>query len=143
MGLGTLRKGWEQLAAGSKILSSYAHRTVLVGACVRPGDDLFLTIDHDLHPGHRPLTPAGLDVDDESAVGLGNLEDRLGDSDDALIGAARAQMLAYLALRSAPASQLRTVPVPADRASRRRRSGLTTPLEATTSPAPCGPKPAE
>lgn len=38
-------------------------------------------------------------------------------------------MLTYLALRSAPASQLRTVPVPADRTSRRRRTGLTTPLE--------------
>ncbi|MCA2182150.1 hypothetical protein LDL08_38920 [Nonomuraea glycinis] len=129
VGLGTLRKGWAQLAAGSKILGSYAHRTVLVGASVRPGDDLFLTIDHDLHPEQWPLTSAGLNVDDESAVGPGNLEDRLGDSDDALIGAARAQMLAYLALRSAPASQLRTVPVPTDRASRRRRSGLTTPLE--------------
>lgn len=45
------------------------------------------------------------------------------------MGAARAQMLAYLALRSAPASQLRTVLVPVDRASRHRRSGLTTPLE--------------
>ncbi|MET9458169.1 hypothetical protein ABZY05_24330 [Streptomyces canus] len=56
-------------------------------------------------------------------------EDRLGDSDDALVGAARAQMLAYLALRSAPAIQLRSVPVPADRVSRHRRSGLTTPLE--------------
>ncbi|MEV4751670.1 hypothetical protein AB0K21_35390 [Streptosporangium sp. NPDC049248] len=129
VGLSTLRKGWAQLAAGSKILGSYAHRTVLVGACVRPGDDLFLTIDHDLHSGQPPLTPAGLDIDDESGVGPGNLEDRLGDSDDALIGAARAQMLAYLALRSAPASQLRTVPVLADRASRHRRSGLTTPLE--------------
>ncbi|WP_433433083.1 hypothetical protein [Nonomuraea sp. CA-141351] len=129
VGLGTLRKGWEQLAAGSKILGSYAHRTVLVGACVRPGDDLLLSIDHGLHFGQPPLTAAGFDIDDESAVGPGNLEDRLGDSDDALIGAARAQMLAYLALRSAPASQLRTVLVPADRASRRRRSGLTTPLE--------------
>ncbi|GAA0494611.1 gamma-glutamyltransferase [Streptomyces olivaceiscleroticus] len=129
VGLGTLRKGWAQLAAGSKILGAYAHRTVLVGASVRPGDDLFLTIDHDLHPGEPPLTPVGSAIDDESAVGPGNLEDHLGDSDDALIGAARAQMLTYLALRSAPASLLRTVPVPADRASRRRRSGLTTPLE--------------
>jgi hypothetical protein len=41
-------------------------------------------------------------------------------------------MLAYLALRSAPSSQLRTVPVPADRTSRHRRSGLTTPLEDDT-----------
>ncbi|MEW1841100.1 hypothetical protein AB0392_24400 [Nonomuraea angiospora] len=38
-------------------------------------------------------------------------------------------MLAYLALRFAPASQLRTVLVLADRASRHRRSGLITPLE--------------
>ncbi|MEV4179174.1 hypothetical protein [Nonomuraea sp. NPDC049709] len=129
VGLSTLRKGWAQLAAGSKILGLYAHRTVLVGASVRPGDDLFLTIDHDLHPGRPPFTPAGFDIGDESGVGPGNLEDRLGDSDDALIGAARAQMLAYLALRSAPAARLRTVLVPADRASRRRRSGLTTPLE--------------
>ncbi|MEU4234260.1 hypothetical protein AB0F17_59140 [Nonomuraea sp. NPDC026600] len=128
VGLGTLRKGWAQLAAGSKILGSYTHRTVLIGACARPGDDLFLTIDHDLHPGQPPRTPAGFDID-ESAVGLGSLEDNLGDSDDALIGAARAQMLTYLALRSAPASQLRTVLVPADRASRHRRSGLITPLE--------------
>lgn len=129
VGVGTLREGWAQLAAGSKILSSYAHRTVLVGAAVRPGDDLFLTIDHDLHPGQPPLSPGESDNDDEAVPGSGNLEDHLGDSDDALIGAARAQMLAYLALRSAPASLLRTVPVPADRASRHRRSGLTTPLE--------------
>jgi hypothetical protein len=129
VGLGALRKGWAQLAAGSKILGSYAHRIVLVGACVRPGDDLFLTIDHDLHLGQPPLTSAGFDIHDESVVGAGNLEDRLGDSDDALIGAARAQMLVYLSLRSAPASQLRTVLVPAERASRHRRSGLTTPLE--------------
>ncbi|MFG2802557.1 gamma-glutamyltransferase [Streptomyces pseudovenezuelae] len=129
VGLDTLRKGWAQLAAGSKVLGSYRHRTVLVGACIRPGDDLFLTIDHDLRPGRPPLAPAGSEADDEAAV-PGNLEDRLGDSDDALIGAARAQMLAYLALRSAPATRLRTVPVPADRTSRHRRSGLTTPLEA-------------
>lgn len=137
VGVGTLRKGWAQLKAGSKILGSYKHRIVLVGASVRPGDDLFLTIDHDLHSGEPPLDPTGPSTGNgptgpgtgNGAVGPGNLEDRLGDSDDALIGAARAQMLAYLALRSAPASQLRTVPVPADRASRHRRSGLTTPLE--------------
>ncbi|WP_426567763.1 hypothetical protein [Streptomyces canus] len=128
VGLRRLREGWAQLASGSKALGAYGHRTILVGASVRPDDDLFLTIDHDLHPGQAPLAPAGSDTDDEAA-GLGNLEDRLGDSDDALIGAARAQMLAYLALSSAPVSQLRTVPVAADRASRRRRSGLTTPLE--------------
>ncbi|MGC5234456.1 gamma-glutamyltransferase [Streptomyces albogriseolus] len=128
VGVGTLRQGWAQLTAGSNVLGAYAHRTVLVGASVRPGDDLFLTIDHDLHPGQPPLAPDGSDTADDAA-GPGNLEDHLGDSDDALIGAARAQMLAYLALRSAPASQLRTVPVPADRASRHRRSGLTTPLE--------------
>ncbi|MET9956433.1 gamma-glutamyltransferase [Streptomyces sp. NPDC006339] len=132
VGVDVLRKGWAQLAAGSKILGSYAHRTILVGASVRPGDDLFLTIDHDLHPGQPPLIPGGSDTDDHTAAGPGNLEDRLGDNDDALIGTARAQMLAYLALRSAPASQLRTVPVPADRTSRHRRSGLTTPLEDDT-----------
>ncbi|MEU8319751.1 hypothetical protein AB0C33_15420 [Nonomuraea sp. NPDC048881] len=129
VGLSMLRKGWEQLAAGSKIFSSYTHRIVLVGASVRPGDDLFLTIDHDLHLGRPPLTPAGSGLNGESAIEVGNLEDRLDDSDDALIGAARAQMLTYLALRSAPVSQLRTVPLPAERASRRRRSGLTMPLE--------------
>lgn len=128
VGLGMLRKGWDQLAAGSEVLSEYAHRTVLVGASVRPGDDLFLTIDHARHRGLRPLPPAGSGTDDGPA-GPDDLEDHLDDSDDALIGVARAQMLAYLALRSAPASQLRTVPVPADRASRYRRSGLTTPLE--------------
>ncbi|MFD8589992.1 hypothetical protein ACFV1B_10680 [Streptomyces sp. NPDC059637] len=96
---------------------------------MRPGDDLFLTIDHDLHPGQPPLHPDVSGTNDEAAASPGNLEDHLGGSDDALIGAARAQMLAYLALRSAPASHLRTVPVPADRASRHRRSGLTTPLE--------------
>lgn len=53
VGLGTLRKGWAQLAAGSKVLGAYRHRTALVGASVRPGDDLFLTIDHDLHAGGR------------------------------------------------------------------------------------------
>lgn len=55
VGVGTLRKGWAQLEAGSKILGSYKHRIVLVGASVRPGDDLFLTIDHDLHSGEPPL----------------------------------------------------------------------------------------
>ncbi|MFJ8134155.1 gamma-glutamyltransferase [Streptomyces hydrogenans] len=128
-GVGTLRKGWAQLEAGSKILGSYAHRTVLVGAAVRPGDDLFLTIDHALHPGQPPLPPAGSDPVGEAAAGGGNLEDHIGENDDALIGAARAQMLVYQALRSAPPSQLRTVPVPANRASRHRRPGLTTPLE--------------
>ncbi|MHC5701999.1 hypothetical protein OTC26_011165 [Streptomyces tirandamycinicus] len=68
VGVGTLRKGWAQLEAGSKILGSYAHRTVLVGASVRPGDDLFLTIDHDLHPGQPPLHPNGPDTDDEAGV---------------------------------------------------------------------------
>ncbi|GAA1278555.1 hypothetical protein [Streptomyces aureus] len=126
VGVGALRKGWAQLEAGSKIFGSYAHRTVLVGGSVRPGDDLFLTIDHDLHPGQPPLHPDGSGTDDEAAASPGSLEDHLGDSDDALIGAARAQMLAYLALSSAPASHLRKVPVPADRASRHRRSGLTT-----------------
>jgi hypothetical protein len=128
VGLGTLRTGWAQPAVGSKVLGAYSHRTVLVGASVRPGDDLFLTIDHDLHAGLPPLAPAGCDTDN-AVAGSGNLEDHLGESDDALTGAARAQMLVYLALRSAPASQLRTVPVPADRAARHRRSGLTTPLE--------------
>ncbi|MGW6395485.1 gamma-glutamyltransferase [Streptomyces sp. NPDC055103] len=127
--VGTLRGGWAQLESGSEVLGSYAHRSVLVGAAVRPGDDLFLTIDHALHPGQPPLPPAGSDPDGKEATGEGNLEDHLGDNDDALIGAARAQMLVYQALRSAPASQLRTVPVPADRASRHRRHGLTTPLE--------------
>ncbi|MET9105025.1 gamma-glutamyltransferase [Streptomyces zhihengii] len=128
VGLKKLREGWEQLAAGSQVLGAYAHRTVLVGASVRFEDDLFLTIDHELHPGLPPLAPAESSTGDE-AVGPANLEDRLGDSDDALIGAARAQMLTYLALRSVPATQLRAVPVAADRSSRRRRSGLTTPLE--------------
>ncbi|MFJ4206589.1 hypothetical protein ACIP2Y_44260 [Streptomyces sviceus] len=92
-----------------------------------PGDDLYLTIDHDLHPGQPPLDPAGSEADDEAA-GPGNLEDRLGDSDDALIGAARTQMLAHLALRSRHPTAHRA------RARRprfpwHRRSGLTTPLE--------------
>ncbi|MEV4471411.1 hypothetical protein [Nonomuraea sp. NPDC049504] len=130
VGLGTLRKGWAQLSAGSTILSAYAHRIVLVGACVRPGEDLFLTIDHDRHRGRPPIDPTGSRTGYESAVGGATLEDRIGDSDDALIGAARAQMLVYLALRSAPTSQLRIVPVAADRRSRRRRrSEMVTPLE--------------
>lgn len=128
VGVDRLREGWQQLAAGSKVLGAYAHRTVLVGASVRHGDDLFLTIDHDLHSGRPPRHPAGSEPDDRTP-GPGNLEDHLGDSDEALIGVARAQMLVYLTLRSTPLPQLRTVPVPADRASRRRRSGLTTPLE--------------
>lgn len=57
VGVGVLRKGWAQLESGSKILSPYAHRAVLVGASVRPGGDLFLTIDHDLHPGKLPFPP--------------------------------------------------------------------------------------
>ncbi|MEV7556463.1 gamma-glutamyltransferase [Streptomyces sp. NPDC089795] len=132
VGVQALRPGWQQLAGGSAILSGYAHRAVLVGASVRPGGDLFLTIDHSFHPGKPPLAPGGPNGAPSfpTAPGpSGTLEDQLGDNDDALIGAARAQMLAYLALRSAPTSQLRTVPLPADQTSRRRRTGLTLPLE--------------
>ncbi|MFG3013889.1 hypothetical protein ACGFZB_26350 [Streptomyces cinerochromogenes] len=36
VGVGALRTGWALLAAGSRILSSYAHRRVLVGASWQP-----------------------------------------------------------------------------------------------------------
>ncbi|GAA2463365.1 gamma-glutamyltransferase [Streptomyces macrosporus] len=123
----TLDEGWEQLEGGSKILSAYAHRRVLVGAAVRPQGDLFLTIDHDQHPGLPPLDPQGA----TAPTGPGSPEDHIGDDDDALMATARAQMLTYLALKSAPPGRLKTVPVPADRTNRRRVPGaLTTPLEA-------------
>lgn len=127
VGVPELRKGWKQLAGGSKILHAYAHRRILVGAAVRPQGDLFLTIDHDLHPGKPPLTVASVSpLPDPS----GTPEDHVGDSDDALMATARAQMLTYLALRSAPASQLQTVALSDGRTTRRRqRKELVTPLE--------------
>lgn len=122
-----LRDGWKQLEGGSKILGAYAHRSVLVGASVQPGGDLFLTVDHDHHPGNPPLPHPG----GKTPPGAPSTpEDHLGDDNDALMGTARAQMLTFLALRSAPASRLRTVALSSDRTTRRRRrDGLTTPLE--------------
>jgi hypothetical protein len=125
--VGRLRDGWKQLEGGSKILNAYDHRRVLVGASVQPGGDLFLTVDHDHRPGLPPLhEPGGHPVPGAPSTP----EDHLGEDDDALMGAARAQMLTFLALRSAPASRLRTVALSSDRTTRRRRrGGLTTPLE--------------
>ncbi|MFJ5610615.1 gamma-glutamyltransferase [Streptomyces sp. NPDC093221] len=123
--VGRLRDGWKQLEGGSTILGAYDHRRVLVGASVQPGGDLFLTVDHDHHPGLPPLHHTGGNPGAPSTP-----EDHLGEDDDALMGAARAQMLTFLALRSAPASRLRTVALSSDRTTRRRRrDGLTTPLE--------------
>ncbi|MFF4867348.1 gamma-glutamyltransferase [Streptomyces sp. NPDC001231] len=119
-----LVEGWEQLEEGSKVLHAYAHRRILCGASVQPQGDLFITIDHDQHPG-QPPQPVGAHT---TPAALGTPEDHLTDSDDALLSTARTQMLAYLVLRSAPPSQLRTVGLSADR-SPRRRNGLTTPLE--------------
>ncbi|HUW11561.1 MAG TPA: gamma-glutamyltransferase, partial [Anaerolineae bacterium] len=125
--LNRLTYGWQQLEGGSKILSSYAHRRVLVGASVQPRGDLFLTIDHDLHPGSPALPPPGSPAKVTAPTAP---EDHLGASNDALMGTARSQMLAFLALQSAPASQVRTIPLPRDRSTRHRRpEGLTTPLE--------------
>ncbi|NJQ03305.1 gamma-glutamyltransferase [Streptomyces sp. PLAI1-29] len=127
VGKTTLRDGWKQLSEGSKILHAYAHRRILVGAAVQPQGDLFLTIDHDQHPGQPPLDTGGICP---TATIPGSPEDHLGASDDALMGTARTQMLVYLALRSAPPSQLRTIALAADRTTRRRRrEGITTPLE--------------
>ncbi|TLQ42594.1 hypothetical protein [Streptomyces marianii] len=120
-----LTEGWEQLEEGTKVLHAYAHRRILCGASVQPQGDLFVTIDHDHHPGQPALPIKG-----KTAPTPSSPEDHLGESDDALLTTARTQMLTYLALRSAPTSQLRTVALPADRATRRRRAdGLTTPLE--------------
>lgn len=120
-----LTEGWEQLAEGTKVLHAYAHRRVLCGASVQPQGDLFVTIDHDHHSG-QPALP----VNGKSAPAPSSPEDHLGESDDALLATARAQMLTYLALRSAAPSRLRTVALTADRSSRRRSAdGLTTPLE--------------
>ncbi|MEV5155869.1 gamma-glutamyltransferase [Streptomyces werraensis] len=120
-----LTEGWEQLKEGSKVLHAYAHRRVLCGASVQPQGDLFVTIDHDHHPGQPALQVKG-----KTAPTPSSAEDHLSESDNALLATARAQMLTYLALRSAPPSQLRAVGLPADRSTRRRRAdGLTTPLE--------------
>ncbi|MFB6552680.1 hypothetical protein ACFCWX_22405, partial [Streptomyces sp. NPDC056405] len=51
---------------------------------MRPDDDLFLTIDHNLHPGQPPLA---LGWSDDETEGQDNLEDLIGDNDDALISA--------------------------------------------------------
>lgn len=53
-----LWEGWKQLQGGTKVLHEYAHRRILVGASVQPQGDLFLTVDHDHHPGKEPLQPA-------------------------------------------------------------------------------------
>lgn len=129
VGLPALRKGWAQLQAGSSILAAYPHRIVLVGTSARPKDDLFLTIDHNLchDPRHRVFIGPG--SGDDFPTGPESPEDDLGDSDDALLAAARAQMLTYFALRYARPSQLRTALVPAQRGF--RRTGLITPLERT------------
>lgn len=125
-----LWEGWKQLQGGSKVLHEYAHRRILVGASVQPQGDLFLTVDHDHHPGKPPLPPT---VSTTSPQLPGSPEDHLGDSDDALMGTARAQMLVYLALSGAQPSRLRTVALPADRTNRRRSArGVTTPLERDT-----------
>ncbi|WP_234363529.1 gamma-glutamyltransferase [Streptomyces sp. TN58] len=125
-----LWEGWKQLQGGSKVLHEYAHRRILVGASVQPQGDLFLTIDHDHHPGKPPLPPT---VSTTGPQPPGSPEDHLGDSDDALMGTARAQMLVYLALSGAQPSRLKTVALPADRTNRRRSArGVTTPLERDT-----------
>lgn len=122
-----LWEGWKQLQGGTKVLHEYAHRRILVGASVQPQGDLFLTVDHDHHPGKDPLHPTAGPASPKPA---GSPEDQLGNSDDALMGTARAQMLMYLALSGAQASRLKTVALPADRTGRRRGSrGVTTPLE--------------
>lgn len=122
-----LWEGWKQLQGGTKILHEYAHRRILVGASVQPQGDLFLTVDHDHHPGKDPIQPASGPASPQPP---GSPEDHLGDSDDALMGTARAQMLVYLALSGAQPSRLKTVALPADRTSRRRGPrGVTTPLE--------------
>ncbi|MDT0318477.1 gamma-glutamyltransferase [Streptomyces millisiae] len=129
VGQGALDNGLAQLAGGSKILSAYAHRRVLIGAAVRPRDDLFLTIDHNQHAGGKPLTQWG----PAAPVEPGGPEDYIGDSDDALMATARAQMLNFLALRSLPPTRLRTVLVATDRTLRRHTPGtLAMPLERDT-----------
>ncbi|WP_244189296.1 hypothetical protein [Streptomyces incarnatus] len=108
------------------MLRAYAHRRILCGASVQPQGDLFLTIDHDHHQG-QPAQSAG---GHSTPTAPSTAEDHLADSDDALLIAARAQMLTYLVLRSIPPSRLRSVGLPADRSTRRRTLvGLTTPLE--------------
>ncbi|WP_405543274.1 gamma-glutamyltransferase [Streptomyces goshikiensis] len=125
-----LWEGWKQLQGGTKVLHKYAHRRILVGASVQPQGDLFLTVDHDHHPGKEPLHPASGTTWPQPP---GSPEDHLGDSDDALMGTARAQMLVYLALSGAHPSRLKTVALPADRTNRRRSArGVTTPLERDT-----------
>ncbi|MFD6108316.1 hypothetical protein ACFWFQ_37325, partial [Nocardia salmonicida] len=95
----------------------------------RPKDDLFLTIDHNLCHDPRHQVFIGPGSGDDFPTGPERPEDDLGDSDDALLAAARAQMLTYFALRYARPSQLRTALVPAQRGF--RRIGLITPLERT------------
>lgn len=127
VGKDRLRNGWEQLLGGTNVLHGYAHRRILVGASVQPRGDLFLTIDHDHHPGRKPLQPSAATKPPKKP---GAPEDHLGESDDALMGAARAQMLVYLALSGAQPSRLKTVALPTDRTGRRRGPhGVTTPLE--------------
>ncbi|MYS22498.1 hypothetical protein GA0115240_142152 [Streptomyces sp. DvalAA-14] len=124
----SLDEGWHQLKEGSKILHAYEHRLILCGASVQRQGDLFLTIDHDRHGGKPPSAARGERRTGSQPAGMP--EDHIGDSDDALMGAARAQMLMYLAMRSAPPPRLGAVGVSADRSTRRAQfGGLTTPLE--------------
>ncbi|MEU1591267.1 gamma-glutamyltransferase [Streptomyces sp. NPDC005708] len=124
----SLDEGWHQLKEGSKIMAAYEHRLILCGASVQRQGDLFLTIDHDQHSGKPPTASHPEPTTGSQSAGMP--EDHLGDSDEALMGTARAQMLLYLALRSAPVERLRTVGLIADRSTRRAPlGGLTTPLE--------------
>lgn len=124
----SLDEGWHQLKEGSKILHSYQHRLILCGASVQRQGDLFLTIDHERHSGKPPSAAHRESSSRPQSVGVS--EDYIGNSDDALMGAARTQMLVYLAMRSAPRQRVRAVGVSADRSTHRARfGGLTTPLE--------------
>lgn len=124
--LKALRRGAAQLREASKLMKGLEHRLVLCGASYKDGDHVFLTVDHEHIPGLPPISPPDLIAGGPAgAPGVG--DGHLGDDDEALVGAARAQMLTYLALRFGDPASLRIVPMGAGRS--RAHTGLVKPLE--------------
>jgi hypothetical protein len=126
IGLSELRRGVDQLYGGSALMGAEPHRLLLCGTSLH--DQVFMTID-DL-----PIkTPSFSDRSDmPSITGRGDIdaEDELAVDDDALLNAAKSQLLVYLNLRYGTRPGLRLVPLSADRRARPRlRTGSLTPLE--------------
>jgi hypothetical protein len=119
IGLPQLKKGRDQLLAGSALVEDVPHRLVLCGASVE--EEVFVTVDHiatggpDTWPDHLPpfsqAPPEGSELTDPAG----------------LVEFARSQMLIYLYLNSLERDRLTVVPVAERRSAfpERSRSILT------------------